>query len=74
MVVKGNVACGAPWMGAASPSYGSLAPSLIGLNSVAINGAALGAGVYRANVCVNSNDPVTPSAAVPVVLTVGSPP
>lgn len=74
MVVKGRVACGAAWMGTASPSYGSLAPTMVGLNSVSIIGTGLGAGVYRANVCVNSNDPVTPSAAVPVVLTVGSPP
>ncbi|MGH8109183.1 MAG: S8 family serine peptidase [Arenimonas sp.] len=70
MVVRGTVTCGAAWLGTAFPAYGSLAPAQVGLNSVAINGAALSPGSYAGNVCYNSNDPVTPSAAVPVLLTV----
>ncbi len=74
MVVKGSVTCGAPWLGASSPSYGTLAPTQVGLNSVAVNTTGMFVGSYIGNVCYNSNDPFTPSAAVPVVLTVTSPP
>lgn len=74
MVVKGSVACGAPWLGAASPSYGTLAPTQVGLNSVAVNTTGMFVGSYIGNVCYSSNDPFTPRAAVPVLLTVTSPP
>lgn len=74
MVIKGNVPCGAPWLGAAYPSYGTLAPAQVGLNSVAVNTTGMFVGSYTANVCFNSNDPINPSAAVPVVLTLTSPP
>lgn len=74
MVVKGTVTCGAPWLGAAFPSYGSLVPAQSGLNSVAVNTTGMFVGSYTGSVCFNSNDPFNPSAAVPVVLTVTSPP
>lgn len=74
MTVKGTVTCGAPWLGAAYPSYGTLTPGQSGLNSVAINTTGMFVGSYIGNVCFNSNDPFTPSAAVPVLLTVTSPP
>ncbi len=70
MVVRGLVPCGAPWLGAAFPATGRLAPTQTGLNSVAINGTGLSAGNYVGRVCINSNDPVRPSVAVPVLLTV----
>ncbi|TXH75105.1 MAG: protease domain-containing protein [Lysobacteraceae bacterium] len=70
MRVAGTTACGAPWLGAATPASGVVAPSANQSTSVALNGAGLAAGNYRASVCVHSNDPVTPVAAVPIQLTV----
>lgn len=74
VVVKGSVTCGASWLGAAFPSYGTLAPAQSGLNSVAVNTTGMFAGSYIGNVCYNSNDPFTPTAAAPVLLTVTNPP
>lgn len=74
VVVKGSVTCGAPWLGAAFPAFGTLAPAQAGLNSVAINTTGLFVGSYIGNVCYNSNDPFTPVAAVPVLLTTTNPP
>ncbi|GAB3383226.1 hypothetical protein GCM10027432_12760 [Lysobacter fragariae] len=69
MVIKGTVACGAPWLGAAVPASGALAPAASQLTLVGLNSGGMAAGSYRANVCVSSNDPVTPVAAVPIVMT-----
>jgi hypothetical protein len=70
MVVKGTVGCGAPWLGALSPASGALAPGASQLTSLTLNSSGLAAASYRANVCVSSNDPVSPVVAVPIVLTV----
>lgn len=73
MRVTGQVACGAPWLGAISPAGGSIASGGTQPTSVVVNSAALAADGYRGFVCVNSNDPVSPSVAVPVQLNVIAP-
>lgn len=70
MVVRGSVACGAPWLGALTPPSGSVAPAGTQSTALTLNSSALAAASYRAFVCVNSNDPARPSVALPVDLTV----
>jgi hypothetical protein len=70
MVIKGSVACGAPWLGSITPATGVLLPAATQSTSVVLNSASLTAATYRANICVNSNDPANPTVAVPVTLTV----
>ena len=74
MQVRGLVACGAPWLGTAFPASGSLFPTETRTHQVILDATGLSAATYRANVCVNSNDPVSPSLAVPITFTVTSPP
>lgn len=70
MVIRGSVPCGAPWLGTLTPVSGSVAPAGAQSTSLTLNSSALAAASYRAYVCVNSNDPVRPSVALPVDLTV----
>jgi subtilisin family serine protease len=70
MTVRGQVTCGAAWLGAITPAAGALAGGASQPTSVVLNSSALAAGTYPGSLCVASNDPITPSAAVPVVLTV----
>ncbi len=70
MVIRGSVPCGAPWLGTLTPASGSVAPAGAQSTSLTLNSSALAAASYRAYVCVNSNDPVRPSIALPVDLTV----
>ncbi|VXC13163.1 Protease domain-containing protein [Luteimonas sp. 9C] len=70
MTVKGLVPCGAPWIGAVTPASGTVLSGATQANRVALNAAGLGAGRQLGYLCVASNDPVTPKAATPVVLTV----
>ena len=72
--VRGLVNCGAPWIGAPFPASGSLFPTETRTHHSILSAASLAAATYRANVCIASNDPVTPRTAVPVVLTVTDPP
>ena len=70
MRIVGLVPCGAPWLGGVTPPSGSLAPGGVQSSNVTLNSPALAAGTYGAYLCVNSNDPVTPSAAVRINLSV----
>lgn len=70
MQVRGEVGCGAPWIGAVTPASGTVQAGATQANRVSVNAAGLGAGRHVGHVCVSSNDPVTPKAAAPVVLTV----
>jgi hypothetical protein len=72
--IRGLVNCGAPWIGAPFPASGSLFPTETRTHHSILSAASLAAATYRANVCIASNDPVTPRVAVPVVLTVINPP
>lgn len=70
MTVKGLVPCGAPWIGAVTPASGTVLSGVTQANRVALNASGLGAGRQLGYLCVASNDPVSPKAATPVVLTV----
>ncbi len=70
MRVQGEVLCGAPWLGAVTPASGTVQAGASQANRLAVNAAGLGAGRHVGHLCVSSNDPATPKAAAPVVLTV----
>lgn len=70
MRVVGEVACGAPWMGAATPPMGTLAPGASRATRIQLSAAGLPAGVRDAFYCVGSNDPVSPKRAAAIRLTV----
>jgi Subtilase family/PA domain/Peptidase inhibitor I9 len=70
MRVMGNLPCGAPWISGTYASSGTLARGASRSALTAINTTGVAAGNYRANVCVQSNDPLIPSLAVPLSLTV----
>lgn len=70
MRVIGNVPCGAPWISGTYATTGTLARGTSRSALTAINSTGLAAGSYRGNVCVQSNDPTTPTLAVPLSLTV----
>ncbi|HEU4662511.1 MAG TPA: proprotein convertase P-domain-containing protein, partial [Dokdonella sp.] len=62
-----------PWLSEA-PAGGSVAAGANSDVTVTADAASLAEGTYTANVCVGSNDPVTPLVTVPVTLTVGPAP
>lgn len=68
--VIGNVPCGAPWINGIYASSGTLGRGTSQQAMLVTYGAGLVPGSYRANACVNSNDPVSPNVAIPVNLTV----
>lgn len=70
MRIDGLVDCGAPWIGSVTPASGMVQPDESRSMRVRLSAAGLSPGTYRGNVCVASNDPVTPKAAAPVRLDV----
>ncbi len=70
MRIFGNVPCGAPWIGGTYASSGTLARGTSVQAMTVAYGTGLAPGNYQANVCVQSNDPLVPSLAVPFSLTV----
>ncbi len=68
--ILGEVACGAPWMGAVTPPSGTVQPGASQANRLSLSAVGLPAGRQVGHLCVASNDPATPKAATPVVLTV----
>ena len=70
MRIEGTVPCGAPCIGSVVPGSGRLAPEESRALRVRVSAAGLAPGTYRGNLCVTSNDPVTPKAAAPVRLNV----
>ena len=70
MRVNGLLPCGAAWIVGTTPSTGILSRDTSRATSTAVSSTGLVAGTYGANVCVQSNDPFTPSLAVPFSLTV----
>lgn len=69
-LLQGNVGCGAPWIGAATPTTGQITGGGSSNVQLQLNTAGLAAGSYSAYACFSSNDPVRPKAAVKVALTV----
>ena len=72
--VRGEVACGAPWLGAATPTMGTLASSASSNVQFQLNTAGLAAGSYAGYACFSSNDPFSPKVAGRVSLTVAPSP
>ncbi len=70
MVIKGNVTCGAPWIGTIAPNSGFVAPSAAQSIAVTLDTSSLAAANYTAYVCMMTNDPARPTGAVPINLTV----
>ncbi len=70
MRVIGNVPCGAPWISGTYATTGTLARGTSRSALTAINTTGVAAGSYSGKVCVQSNDPLTPTLAVPLSLTV----
>lgn len=70
MRIVGNVPCGAPWISGTYAASGTLAQGASVQAMTVVYGTGLTPGSYSANVCVQSNDPVTPSLAMPLNLTV----
>jgi hypothetical protein len=62
-----------PWLGVA-PDMGTTTPGASTPVAASFNATALTPGSYGANLCVNSNDPVTPLVEVPVDMTVNNVP
>ncbi len=65
-----QVPCGAPWMGGTYAASGSLARGVSRSVLTVLYGSGLAPGSYRGNVCAQSNDPVNPQVAIPVLLTI----
>jgi hypothetical protein len=70
MRVVGNVPCGAPWMGGTYAASGSLTRGASRSVMTVAYATGLAPGSYRANICLQSNDPVNPRIATPLLLTV----
>ncbi|KWS02252.1 Serine protease, subtilase family [Lysobacter capsici AZ78] len=68
--LQGANNCGATWIGAPTRAFGRVAPAAGMDTQVQINAAGLAAGSYVGYVCVASNDPSRPKAALRVALTV----
>ncbi len=71
MRIAGLVPCGAPWIG--PPNIGAtgvLEPGASRTLRFPFDATGLSAGEHVGNICVASNDPSLPRAAVPVVFTV----
>ena len=70
MQVEGTVPCGAPWINSVTPAAGRVAPDESRAVRVRVSAAGMAPGTYTGNVCVASNDPITPKAAAPFRLDV----
>lgn len=60
MKIDGQVACGAPWLGAFDPGTGTVAPGASQPVTFAVHAAGLAPGSYTGHYCVSSNDPRNP--------------
>jgi hypothetical protein len=70
MRVNAFLPCGAAWLSGTYATTGTLSRGTSRSALTAINSTGLASGSYRGNVCVQSNDPLTPLLAVPLSLTV----
>lgn len=70
MRIVGNVPCGAPWIAGSFAPSGTLARGESRTAVTVAGSAGLAPGSYRGNICVQSNDPINPSVAAPLQLTV----
>ena len=70
MRVVGTAPCGASWLTGMTPSSGTLQPGATTPLTGTVNATGLTAGTYGGAACFTSNDPLRPTAAVPVSLTI----
>ncbi len=70
MRIIGNVPCGAPWISGTYAASGTLARGTSVQAMTVVYGTGLAPGSYAGNVCITTNDPVLPSLAMPLNLTV----
>jgi hypothetical protein len=75
-IVEDDTACDSPadvsWL-AVAPDTGATPPLGGSIVDVTFDSSGMAPGDYSANLCVNSDDPVTPLVQAPVMLTVVSP-
>lgn len=75
-IVEDDTACDSPtdipWLSVA-PDSGTTIPLGYTTIDVTLDSTGLAPGSYAANLCVNSNDPITPTVLLPVNFTVESP-
>lgn len=71
--VDGQVQCGTPWIVSVVPMAGSLGAGEEDRLTVTVDSSGLSAGRHAGYVCVASNDPERPTAAVRVVVDVSAP-
>ncbi len=69
MQVEGDVACGAPWIGATTPASGTILGSGSQSVQTSLNTTGMGPGTFMGAVCVASNDPARPKIAEQFSLT-----
>jgi hypothetical protein len=72
--VRGEVSCGAPWLGAATPTMGTIASSASSNVQFQLNTSGLAAGSYAGYACFSSNDPFSPKVAGRVTVAVSPSP
>lgn len=72
--VRGEVLCGASWLGAATPTMATLASGASSNVQFQLGTAGLAAGNYTAYACFSSNDPFSPKVAGRIGLTVAPAP
>lgn len=70
MRIVGNVPCGAPWISGTYAASGSLARGTSVQAMTVVYGTGLAPGSYAGNVCITTNDPILPSLAMPLNVTV----
>ena len=70
MRIIGNVPCGAPWISGTYAASGTLARGTSVQAMTVVYGTGLAPGSYAGNVCITTNDPVLPSLAMRLNLTV----
>jgi hypothetical protein len=68
--IRGEVACGAPWIGAVTPTMGQLAADKSAGVQVQLGTSALAAGSYGGYLCLTTNDPKRPKVAARIGVTV----
>lgn len=61
-----------PWL-SVTPNTGTTVPSATSSVTATLDSGGMAAGTYNANLCIASDDPVTPLVVVPVTMTVTTP-
>jgi hypothetical protein len=68
--IRGEVSCGAPWIGAVTPTMGQVAHDTSTGVQVQLSTSGLAAGSHYGYVCLTTNDAARPKAAARIKLNV----